>query len=85
MLKWKVTRAGHLLRPRKIIIEIYEETLVTNSDGSKVVKEHCLDVSFMFGGLLSTDRALERLERRINNRVYKRMRVAQVLKKSSLI
>jgi hypothetical protein len=79
MLKWQVFRDTDTLRARKIVIEIYREIVVNNLDGTKALQQVVVDRSRMFGGLLSTPRALERLERRINRRLEKRLKVADVL------
>lgn len=77
MIKYKVFRDSEAKRLRKVVIEIWKETQLPNGQ----ISYSLLDRTRMFGNILHTDAAIERLRKRIYKRLVKRIAVATVFDK----
>ncbi len=78
MIKYKIFRDSEAKRFRKVVIEIWKETQLPNGQ----ISYSLLDRTRMFGNILHTERAIERLRKRIYRRLVKRIAVATVFDKS---
>lgn len=81
MIKYKVFRDSEAKRLRKVVIEIWKETQLPNGN----ISYSLLDRTRMFGNILHTERAIERLRKRIYRRLVKRIAVATVFDKSGVM
>jgi hypothetical protein len=77
MIKCKIFRDSEFKRLRKVVVEIWKEQLLPNGQ----ISYSLLDRTRMFGNILHTERAIERLNNRIYRRLVKRMAVAAVFDK----
>jgi hypothetical protein len=78
MIKYKVFRDSEAKRLRKVVIEIWKEQVLPNGQ----ISYSLLDRTRMFGNILHTERAIERLRMRIYRRLVKRIAVATVFDKA---
>lgn len=79
MLKNKVYRDSDTFRLRKVVLEIWFESELNGKIDLQLV-----DRTRLFGNILHTDRAIERLRKRIYKRLVKRMAVATMFKRSGM-
>jgi hypothetical protein len=78
MIKYKIFRDSEAKRLRKVVIEIWKEQVLPNGQ----ISYSLLDRTRMFGNILHTEKAIERLRKRVYKRLVKRIAVATVFDKT---